>query len=319
MKKLVLVCAVILLCANAWGWDVRTSTEEREAKKQDEIKSTQEQFNWWPTDAKPAPVKDETRNGYWWWPDEPGTAKPWGNRGYIYLYKVIYDYKADELPPPQPKEMRPSLLIKKIIKNVKVYFDYDKSELRPDALPILEKAVGTLSKNPQADILITGNCDARGKEGYNLKLGKKRGEAVKNYMIEHNIDESRIRIISRGKLDAAAPLSDLTGMQKERNAQFVIAEVEEVMLPYEGEPTVDNAQKIDEGKYIVEEKEVVAPEITEAKTKEYTIKKGDTLWKIAERECGAGYRWKNIFELNKSKIKDPNKLKVGTKIIIPVE
>jgi outer membrane protein OmpA-like peptidoglycan-associated protein len=263
-------------------------------------------------------VKDEARGGYWWWPTEPGQARPWGNRGYIYVYKIIFDYKEEELPPPQPQQLRPSLLIKKIIKNVKVYFDYNKADLREDAHKILESAVGTLQRNPETSILITGNCDIRGSEAYNEKLGRRRAESVKSFMRDSGIPEERIKIVSRGKLDAVAPLTDLVGMQKDRNAQFMIAEVEEVMLPFPGEPEVAGAQKVEEGKYIVEEEKKVESEV-KVQTREYIIQKGDTLWKIAKKELGSGHRWKYLYELNKDKIKNPNRLKAGCKIIIPVE
>ncbi|MDD5450271.1 MAG: hypothetical protein PHO42_06770, partial [Candidatus Omnitrophica bacterium] len=110
----------------------------REEKREKEVERLQERFDWWPTDAQPGPVKDDGRGGYWWWPKEPGEARPWGNRGYVYVYKIIFDYKEEELPPPKPRELRPSLLIKKIIKNVRIYFDYDKADLRGDAKKILE-------------------------------------------------------------------------------------------------------------------------------------------------------------------------------------
>jgi len=194
--------------------------EERRKKEQEEL---QKQFEWWPTDAKPTPVKDEERGGYWWWPAEPGKIMPWGNRGYVYVYKIIFDYKAEELPPPKPKELRPSLLIKKIIKNVKIYFDYNKADLRQDAIKILENAVEILKRDPETSILVTGNCDIRGSETYNEKLGKLRGETIKKFMLDNGVSESRIRIVSRGKLDAVAPITDLVGMQKDRNAQFMIA------------------------------------------------------------------------------------------------
>ncbi|MDD5195040.1 MAG: OmpA family protein [Candidatus Omnitrophica bacterium] len=290
-----------------------------EEKRKQDIEATQTRFDWWPTDAKPSPVKDE-EGGYWWWPTTPGQASPWGNRGYIYVNKIIFDYKEEELPPAKPAEMRPSLLIKKILRNVKIYFDFDSSSLRSDSSPILERAVKTLKKNPEANILITGNCDARGPEAYNLKLGKRRGETVQNYMRENGIPSERIKIISRGKLDAVAPVSDLVGMQKDRNAQFMIAEVEEVMIPYGGSiaPEGENVQQVEEGKFVEEMKEEVETPV-KVSTKEYVIKKGDTLWKIAERELGKGYRWKYIYELNKDKIKNPNKLKAGKTILIPVE
>lgn len=293
--------------------------KEREDLRKQELEEMQKEFSWWPSDAKPAPVKDEERGGYWWWPEAPGEARPWGNRGYIYLYKIIFDYKAEELPPPQPKEMRPSLLIKKVLRNVKVYFDYNKADIRDDAAKILDKAVGTLKRNPDASILITGNADVRGSEEYNEKLGRRRGDAVKQYMLDNGIEEDHIKIISRGKLDATAPVTDLVGMQKDRNAQFMIAEVEEVMLPYEGPPQgVADAKSVEEGKYIVEEQQKVESEV-QVSTRDYVIQKNDSLWKIAQKEMGNGNRWKYLYELNKSVIKDPNKLKAGVTIIIPVE
>lgn len=290
----------------------------QEERKKQQIDKLQKRFEWWPTDAQPAPVQDPDRGGYWWWPKEPGQARPWGNRGYVYVYKIIYDYKAEELPPPKPQELRPSLLVKKIIKNVKVYFDYNKADLRDDTVRILESAVGTLKRNPETDILITGNCDIRGSEAYNEKLGRQRAEAVKKLMLKTGIPEDHIRIISRGKLDAIAPVTDIIGMQKDRNAQFMIAEVEEVMIPYGGKPEVSEAKQIGEGKYLVEEEKRVEGAI-KASTKEYTVKKGDSLAKIARKELGNPDRWKYLYELNKRRIKDPNKLKEGQKIIIPIE
>ncbi|MBF0493910.1 MAG: OmpA family protein [Candidatus Omnitrophica bacterium] len=292
---------------------------DREASRKKALDELQERFKWWPTDAKPGPVKDTERGGYWWWPTKPGKITPWGNRGYVYVYKIIFDYKQEELAPPKEKELRPSLLVRKIIKNVKIYYDYDKSEIRDDAVPILESAVKALEKNPGASILITGNCDIRGSETYNLKLGRQRAEAVKNFMLNKGIDEKKVIIVSRGKLDAIAPVSDLEGMQKDRNAQFMVAEVQEVMLPYNsGQPQEEGVKPVEEGKYIVEKTESVESAV-KVSTKEYVVQKGDTLWTIAAKECGSGYRWKYLYELNKEKINNPNKLTPGQTILIPVE
>jgi outer membrane protein OmpA-like peptidoglycan-associated protein len=284
--------------------------ENKEVSKKQEQEKLQEQFQWWPTDAQPAPVKDDTRGGYWWWPKAPGSATPWGNRGYIYLYKIIYDYKdvsADQ-------NLKPSLLIKKIIKNVKVYFDFDKADLRNDAQAILEAAVRTLKRNPEADILITGNCDMRGKESYNIKLGERRAENVRDFMLNKGIDENRIKIVSRGKLDAAAPITDLVGLQKDRNAQFMIAEVEEIEIPA---PPAE-AKPLEEGKYMEEQKEEMESEV-KVSTKEYTVQKNDTLWKIAAKEYSDGKQWRRIYNFNKDRIKNPSRLLPGQKIILPIE
>ncbi|MBF0618963.1 MAG: OmpA family protein [Candidatus Omnitrophica bacterium] len=316
------------LCLPALAHAQLIDEKTREVKREQDMKVLQEKFSWWPTDAKPAPVKD-ARGGYWWWPKEPGSVKTlWGNRGYVYVLKVIYDYKANDeqnnqaapavAQPAGKPEMKPSLLIKKIIKNVKIYFDYNKADLRDDHTPILKKAITALEKNPTASILITGNCDARGSDEYNLKLGKKRSEMVKKYMLDNGIPEDRIKIVSRGKLDAISPVKDVIGMQKDRNAQFMVAEVEEFNVPADQIPQDQNVTKSDDGKYTVEQKETVESE-PKASTREYTIAANDSLWKIAAKEMGNGNRWKYLYELNKDRIKNPNKLKKGTVIIIPVE
>jgi len=314
-KKTVLSIIIFIFFLSGLFGCALNKTSRRKA----ELDELQKEFSWWPTDAKPSPVKDEERGGYWWWPNQPGKMMPWGNRGYVYVYKIIFDYKAEELPPPKPKELRPSLLIKKIIKNVKIYFDYNKADLRDDAAKILGNAVSSLNKNPETSILITGNCDIRGSEAYNEKLGKQRGEAVKKFMLDNGISENRIRIVSRGKLDAVAPITDLVGMQKDRNAQFMIAEVEEVMIPAPDLPQIQQeAKPVEEGKYIIEKEEHVESAV-KVSQKEYIIQKNDSLWKIAEKELGSGHRWKYLYELNKDRIKNPNKLKAGQKIIIPIE
>ena len=315
IKYLVMCITILSFC----GIALAAELVDRETERQKDLENLQKKFEWWPTDAQPGPVKDPDRGGYWWMPKTPGEMRPWGNRGYIYVYKIIFDYKEEELPPPKQDELRPSLVIKKIIKNVKIYFDYDKADLRDDAITILKDAVGSLKRNPETSILITGNCDIRGTEQYNEKLGRSRGESVKQFMLDSGVSPDRIRIVSRGKLDAIAPVTDLVGMQKDRNAQFMIAEVREVMMPYKGETQVpQTAQPVEEGKYSIEEEEVVESEI-QVSTKEYVTKKGDTLWKIAQRELGSGHRWKNIYNLNKDKIKNPDRVKPGTKILIPVE
>ena len=316
--KFVFAASLILVMPHLFASDLFISKKDREAKRETEMQELQKQFQWWPTDAKPAPVKDAEMGGYWWWPLEPGTAALWGNRGYVYVYKLIFDYRSDELPPPKPEELRQSLLIKKILKNVKIYFDYDKSALRDDARKILESAVWTLKHNTDCSILITGNCDIRGTEKHNEKLGKQRAKTVEDFMLQNGIADSRIRIVSRGKLDAVAHVTDLVGMQKDRNAQFMIAEVEEVMIPAPGEPQIEGARKIDEGKYVVQEEKTVESKI-KVSTKEYTVKKGDTLASIAKEQLGKASRWQYLYEINKDRIKDPNKLKTGTKLIIPKE
>ena len=295
-----------------------SSSSTKKDKREKDLKEMQKRFEWWPTDARPSPVKDEKKGGYWWWPVVPGDITPWGNRGYIYVYKIIFDYMEDELPPPKPQELRPSLLIRRVDRNIKIYFDYDSAVLRKDAIAILEDAVRILRRRPETDILITGNCDIRGSEEYNLMLGKERALAVKKFILQNNIPESRIRIISRGKLDAVAPVADIVGMQRDRNAHFMIAEVEEIMIPYHAEIEKLQAEYLGDGRYLIEKEEEIESKI-KVEIIEYKIKSQDSLWKIAQEKLGSGHRWKYLYELNRDKISDPNKLVAGTVISIPIE
>lgn len=315
-KFLAVLIAVSLIAGNASAANFFDKTERAQRKKS-EKEELSKQFEWWPTDAKPSATPDP-RGGLWFMPREPGEQRPWGNRGYLYVFKIIFDYKEEELPPAKPDELRPSLLIRKIVKNVKVYYDYDKAELREDAIRILKDAIGTLQRQDELSILVTGNADIRGTEQYNQKLAARRGDAVKQYLIENGIPEDRIRVVSRGKLDAIAPVTDLAGMQKDRNAQFMIAEVEEVMLPSPGAPQDESAQQIEEGKYLVQEEKQVEGDV-KVSTREYVIKQGDTLSGIAQSQLGAAHRWKYLYEINKDRIKNPDRLQPGQKIVIPIE
>ena len=321
LNKISLAVISIAALSALIGTVLASDQLSREEGRAQDMQKLQKKFSWWGTSgAQPAPVRDPEKGGYWWMPNKPGANAPkvWGNGGYIYVYKIIFDYKEEELPAPKPKEMRPSLLVKKIIKNVKIYFDYDKSDLRDDASKILANATDLLKRNKEASILISGNCDVRGSEKYNEKLGKNRGLAVKNFMLDQGVADDRIKIISRGKLDAIAPVTDLEGMQKDRNAQFMVAEVEEVMIPYPDVIQESGAQPVEEGKYVVEKEETIESE-TKVSTREYVTKKGDTLWKIAEEVYGNGRKWKNIYRFNKDRIRDPNRLKAGMALTIPIE
>ena len=97
-KNLLRACISVLLVLTAsfaFAADLFISKQDRVEKREAALQELQKEFHWWPTDARPAPVKDPEMGGYWWIPTEPGTATPWGNRGYVYVYKIIYDYKSD--------------------------------------------------------------------------------------------------------------------------------------------------------------------------------------------------------------------------------
>ena len=80
-----------------------------------------------------------------------------------------------------------------------IYFDFNAAYLNGAAMDILNEQIAWLQNNPMAMIVVEGHCDERGTREYNLALGEKRANAVKDYMMANGIDSGRIRTISYGK------------------------------------------------------------------------------------------------------------------------
>jgi peptidoglycan-associated lipoprotein len=80
-----------------------------------------------------------------------------------------------------------------------VYFDYDESNLSDDTRDKLSRNADLLKSNAQFSMMIEGHADARGTSEYNLALGERRANAVRDYITSLGIPASRIRTISYGK------------------------------------------------------------------------------------------------------------------------
>lgn len=81
----------------------------------------------------------------------------------------------------------------------RVFFDFDKAILKPQAQRTLERQAAWLKKYPDVTITVEGHCDERGTREYNLALGERRATAVKNFLVALGIDPGRIATISYGK------------------------------------------------------------------------------------------------------------------------
>ena len=105
-----------------------------------------------------------------------------------------------------------------------IYFDYDRSTLRPDAASTLKSHAETIRGFPSwAYLTIEGNCDERGTEEYNLALGDRRAEAVKRYLVTLGIPEGKIRTVSYGELKPAVVGHDETAWKMNRRAEFQVS------------------------------------------------------------------------------------------------
>ncbi|MGB5236493.1 MAG: OmpA family protein [Flavobacteriaceae bacterium] len=75
-----------------------------------------------------------------------------------------------------------------------VYFDFDRSYIRPDAAAELDKVVQLMQEYPNMIIKIESHADSRGKDSYNLKLSDRRAKLTREYIIGEGIDAGRIEI-----------------------------------------------------------------------------------------------------------------------------
>ncbi len=104
----------------------------------------------------------------------------------------------------------------------RVHFDFDKSDIRPDAEQVLQRKVTVLREYPGVTLRIEGHCDERGSNEYNLALGQRRAEAVRRYLVSYGIDVGRFATISYGEERPAARASNEEAWAQNRRAEFIV-------------------------------------------------------------------------------------------------
>jgi peptidoglycan-associated lipoprotein len=102
-----------------------------------------------------------------------------------------------------------------------VYFDFDKSAIRQSERAKLQEAAAWLSSNPDKAILLEGHCDWRGTAEYNLGLGDRRSQAVKEYLRSIGVDISRLETNSKGDLNAQENAT-AEQMAQDRRVELVV-------------------------------------------------------------------------------------------------
>lgn len=103
-----------------------------------------------------------------------------------------------------------------------VHFDFDKYNLRQDALKILDDATQTLMQNPNVRITIEGHCDSIGTAEYNLALGERRASAARDYLVQRGIATARLRTVSYGEERPKADNNTAEGRAENRRAALVV-------------------------------------------------------------------------------------------------
>ena len=103
-----------------------------------------------------------------------------------------------------------------------VFFDLDKSNVRDDAKPALQKDADWMKKWSSVQVMLEGHCDSRGSAEYNLGLGNRRATAVKEYLVSLGVAAGRVTIVSKGKEQPFCNDENESCWQQNRRGHFVI-------------------------------------------------------------------------------------------------
>jgi peptidoglycan-associated lipoprotein len=104
----------------------------------------------------------------------------------------------------------------------RVFYGYDSSELTSEGRATLEKQAAWLQQYANVSITIEGHADERGTREYNLALGERRAQAVKNYLVSLGVPADRLNTISYGKERPAVVGSDEESWSKNRRGVTVV-------------------------------------------------------------------------------------------------
>ena len=144
-----------------------------------------------------------------------GNARSRGVLEEEYYVRVNEILNSEIIIPPQPIE------IIDVYELSDVFFDFDKSYIRQDAMPVLQQNAQTMRENPELTVVINGFADIRGTSTYNLRLGKRRAEATRNYLVQLGINPKRIIALTKGETTQFAPGSTESEFQLNRRSRFL--------------------------------------------------------------------------------------------------
>lgn len=166
-------------------------------------------YDSWPNAvASPAPVKDDARDGYWWWPKALENADAdksvWGNRGVVFgLGRTLPLISRHWDPGPPPILDHPRDIMKKFVR-CNILFDRNKTVLMGYGKAEIDRVVA-YAKTNRYIVVVEGHTDDTENPTQSDSLATARAEAVKKYMVEQGLQENRIQVKSEGARKPAFP------------------------------------------------------------------------------------------------------------------
>ncbi|MDL2210186.1 peptidoglycan-associated lipoprotein Pal [Desulfovibrio sp. OttesenSCG-928-O18] len=106
--------------------------------------------------------------------------------------------------------------------NAKIYFEYDKFDIKPESRRVLARKAELLKQFPQIKVSIQGHCDERGTEEYNLALGERRARAAHEFLVYSGVNPTQMEMISYGKLRPAVQGGSENAWAQNRRDEFIV-------------------------------------------------------------------------------------------------
>lgn len=122
-------------------------------------------------------------------------------------------------PPPPPAVSMTDLFRREV---QDILFDYDKADIRPDQVSRLQGNASFLRDHPEVRFGIEGHADERGSQEYNLGLGDKRANAVKEFLVSQGLQAGRVSTVSYGEERPQCREQNEDCYQKNRRAAFTL-------------------------------------------------------------------------------------------------
>ena len=134
--------------------------------------------------------------------------------------EVVYDGGISTVEASMREESSLDYENRAIFTNATVYFEFDKFNLNSKSLQTLKSAVAAMKDNSSIKITISGHADERGTREYNLALGQRRAESVRDYLAINGINANRVTVKSYGEERPLSDGSDETSYAKNRRAEI---------------------------------------------------------------------------------------------------
>ncbi len=139
--------------------------------------------------------------------------------------KAHFGFAHDDMPTPAAYVPPPVVAPKpaSTARSYQVFFDFNKSDLTPQAVTIVDTAAKNAGPAKVTEIEVTGHTDTVGSDAYNLRLSRRRAESVAAELEKQGIPSSEIAIFAKGKKDLLVPTADGVKEPQNRRVQIVYA------------------------------------------------------------------------------------------------